>query len=55
VVVLTTSTDARDIENCYSMGANSYIKKDVDFDEFFQTIQSLIDYWFNAVVLPHGN
>ena len=34
VVVLTTSTDARDIENCYHMGANSYIKKAVDFERF---------------------
>ena len=33
MVVLTTSTDARDIEKCYLMGANSYIKKAVDFDD----------------------
>lgn len=54
VVVLTTSTDSRDIENCYHMGANSYIKKAVSFDDFYQTIQRLNDYWFNAVVLPQG-
>lgn len=52
VVVLTTSTDARDIENCYHIGANSYIKKDVNFNRFFRTIQRLNDYWFNEVVLP---
>jgi CheY-like chemotaxis protein len=55
VVVLTTSTDARDIEKCYFMGANSYIKKAVDFDRFSRTICSLSNYWFNVVVLPRGN
>ena len=52
VIVLTTSMDARDIERCYQAGANSYIKKAVDFDAFSRTIQRLDAYWFNAVVLP---
>jgi CheY-like chemotaxis protein len=55
VVVLTTSTDTRDIENCYFMGANSYIKKAVDFEKFSQSIRLLNDYWFHVVELPHGN
>jgi len=55
VVVLTTSADARDIENCYHMGANSYIKKAVDFDRFSQTIQRFSEYWFHVVVLPCGD
>ncbi len=54
VVVLTTSADNRDIEKCYHMGANSYIKKAVDFEKFSQTIQGLNDYWFNVVILPRG-
>lgn len=52
IVVLTTSTDQRDIESCYRMGANSYIRKPVDLNGFFHTIQRLNDYWFKEVVLP---
>jgi two-component system, response regulator len=54
VLVLTTSTDKRDIENCYQMGANSYIKKPVDLDGFVRAIQRMNDYWFGVVVLPGG-
>jgi CheY-like chemotaxis protein len=53
VLVLTTSTDERDVENCYQMGANSYIKKPVDAGGFLRTIQRLHDYWFGVVVFPH--
>ncbi len=35
VIVFTTSTDERDIEYCYSIGANSYIEKPVDISGFF--------------------
>ena len=34
VVVLTTSSDERDIERCYEAGANSYVKKPVDLGGF---------------------
>jgi CheY-like chemotaxis protein len=52
VVVLTTSTDERDIEKCYQMGANSYIMKPVDLDGFMRAIQLLKNYWFEIVILP---
>ncbi|MGD0960058.1 MAG: response regulator [Methylomonas sp.] len=52
VVVLTTSSDERDIEKCYQMGANSYIKKPVDLEGFMRAIQLLKDYWFEIVILP---
>ena len=52
VVVLTTSSDERDIERCYKSGANSYIKKPVDLVGFMQAVQSLKDYWFEVVILP---
>ena len=52
VVVLTTSTDERDIRSCYKAGANSYIQKPVDIDGFFKAIQRLKDYWFEVVILP---
>ena len=52
VVVLTTSTDERDIEACYASGANSYVQKPVDLDGFVRAIQRLKDYWFQIVVFP---
>jgi CheY-like chemotaxis protein len=52
VIVLTTSTDERDIERCYGAGANSYIKKPVDLPGFVRAIQMLKDYWFEVVILP---
>lgn len=52
VVVLTTSTDERDIEACYACGANSYVQKPVNLDGFVKAIQRLKDYWFQIVVFP---
>ena len=52
VIVLTTSTDTRDIEGCYQMGANSYVKKPVDLEGFMRSVQRLKDYWFEVVILP---
>lgn len=52
VVVLTTSTDRRDVDACYAAGANSYVHKPVDLDGFMRAIQRLSDYWFDVVILP---
>lgn len=52
VIVLTTSTDERDIEGCYRAGANSYVKKPVDLDGFMAAVRRLTDFWFEVVVLP---
>lgn len=52
VIVLTTSSDDRDVQACYSAGANSYIQKPVDMDGFMQAIERLNGYWFEVVILP---
>jgi two-component system response regulator len=52
VVVLTTSTDERDVERCYLAGANSYIKKPVDLDGFMRAVQRLKEFWFEVVIVP---
>ncbi len=55
VIVLTTSSDDRDIDACYRAGASSYIQKPVDLDGFMKAIERLNDYWFEVVILPKGN
>jgi len=52
VIVLTTSSDERDIQSCYAAGANSYIQKPVDIKGFHEAIQRLVDYWYQIVLLP---
>ncbi len=52
VIVLTTSSDERDIEACYQAGANSYVRKPVDLPSFLEAIARLKDYWLEVAVLP---
>jgi two-component system response regulator len=45
VVVLTTSREPRDISAAYAAGANSYIRKPVDFDKFTEALGLIGRYW----------
>ncbi len=54
VIVLTTSSDDRDVQACYKAGASSYIQKPVDLDGFMRAIERLNDYWFEVVILPRA-
>lgn len=53
VTVVTTSTDERDVTDCYSQGANSYIVKQGDLEAYQRILGHLVNYWFDAVTLPH--
>ena len=45
VVMLTSSNEGPDIERCFALGANSYIVKPVDSDNFFKAIKEIGIYW----------
>lgn len=51
IIVLTTSAEDRDIETAYSLGANSYIVKPVDFDKFLD-VAAQIDLYWNVINIP---
>lgn len=45
VVIMTSSKEERDLVSGYNLGANSYIQKPVDFDQFRATVKSVGLYW----------
>lgn len=45
VVVLSSSREQEDVVLSYSLGANSYVRKPVDFSEFVETTRQLGQYW----------
>jgi len=45
VVMMTSSKEERDLVSSYSLGANSFIQKPVDFDQFRETVKSVGLYW----------
>lgn len=45
VVILTSSKEDPDIQKCYALGANSYIAKPVEIDNFFEVIKEIGMYW----------
>ena len=47
IVVLTSSDEQKDIQQSYLLGANSYIRKPVDFDEFIDSVKQLGQYWLS--------
>lgn len=52
VVVLTSSSEDRDIIESYSLGANSYVRKPVNIDEFTEAVRQLGLYWALISELP---
>lgn len=52
VVMLTSSVEERDLIACYDSGANSYIRKPVDFNQFADAIRLIGHYWLGLNQSP---
>lgn len=54
VVILTSSSEEKDIVQGYGLGANSYVRKPVDFAQFHEATRQLALYWLVLNQSPHG-
>jgi CheY-like chemotaxis protein len=52
IIILTTSTEEKDIAKCYELGVNSYSIKPANFSDLVAFARMLYDYWFTIVQLP---
>ena len=52
VAVLTTSSAERDVVASYELGANCYLTKPVDADQFLSVVQAVDEFWLGLVRLP---
>jgi CheY-like chemotaxis protein len=52
VAVLTTSAAEVDVVRSYDLGANCYLTKPVDVEQFLNVVQSIEDFWLGLVRLP---
>jgi two-component system, chemotaxis family, response regulator Rcp1 len=52
VVIMTTSSDQKDILQAYNCHANCYVTKPVDLDQFIGVVKSIESFWLTVVKLP---
>ena len=52
IVVLTSSDEQHDITEAYRRGANSFVRKPVDYHEFRDCFEKILSYWFNLNCIP---
>lgn len=52
IVVLTSSVEKQDLLDCHNLGVNSYIQKEVNTEDFTETIRQLGTYWTSLNVAP---
>lgn len=54
VIVLTTSSEERDVLSSYDAYVNAYVTKPLGLDAFVKVVQSIDDFWFSIVRLPRS-
>ncbi|MFP8965291.1 response regulator [Pokkaliibacter sp. CJK22405] len=54
VVMLSTSNEQADITASYQLGANSFVRKPVDFADFAQSLGDVLSYWLDTNLTPSG-
>jgi CheY-like chemotaxis protein len=52
VIMFSTSSSSTDVNDCYRLGANSYLTKPISYSELEEKIRLTIDYWLGASELP---
>jgi two-component system, chemotaxis family, response regulator Rcp1 len=52
VVIFSTSELRKDIVRSYEMGANCYVRKPGNLNDFFSAVKSIEEFWFGSAVLP---
>jgi CheY-like chemotaxis protein len=52
VIILTSSKEDQDLLRCYGLGANSYIRKPVGFEQFNEAIRLMGEYWLRINERP---
>jgi CheY-like chemotaxis protein len=52
VAILTTSSAEADVVRTYDLGANCFLTKPVDVDQFVHVVRSIEDFWLGLVRLP---
>jgi CheY-like chemotaxis protein len=52
VIIFSTSSNSRDVDDCYRLGANSYLTKPIAYADLEEKIRLIINYWLEASELP---
>jgi len=51
VVVFTGTDEPREVYHCYELGANAFLRKPMDMEEYFSVVQTCVEFW-NACQVP---
>jgi CheY-like chemotaxis protein len=54
VIMLTTSSNSKDVELAYENGCNSYVKKPLEMEDFLKAILQIEAFWFQLSTLPNN-